>query len=64
MFAMSPSGPPAMLRTQPGAFNYAGAVATTYLVTSNSAQLGALAAVYNYVLVEWLGSTVICKLPI
>lgn len=48
MVAMDPAGPPAMLKTQIGAFNDAGAVDTSYLFTSNSPQLGALGAVYNF----------------
>jgi hypothetical protein len=47
-FAIGVDAAPEMKKGQVGAFTDSGAVDTSYLVTSNSPQLGALGAAYNY----------------
>lgn len=48
MAAIDPAGAPEMKKGTIGAFTDSGAVNTSYLVTSNSPQLGALGVAYNY----------------
>ena len=48
VIAYNPAGRPEMINKQAGKFNDQGAVDTSYLVTSNSPNLQALAIAYNY----------------
>ena len=48
MLALGAAAAPEMIRPQIGAFADSGAVDTSYLVTSNSAQLAAFGVAYNY----------------